>query len=106
MRTVTPADTKRENAFRSHPQRYYRPSASPLFRVVHQSSTAATPPPPPAPAEWKHLVRNTDPHNTTVFVGGLDPLVGRETVKAIFAPFGEIQHVRLFLPTRFVSHIW
>jgi hypothetical protein len=56
---------------------------------------SSLPPPPPVPT----------PHNTTVFVGGLSPLVGKETVTAIFAPFGEIQHVSLRFPTRFVSSL-
>jgi hypothetical protein len=100
MRTLTPDDVKRENAFQSHPQRYSRPSSLP-------EATAQ---------EWRHRAHgqatlgnltgpngeqltSTDPHNTTVFVGGLSPLVGRETVRATFAPFGEIQHVRPFFPT-------
>jgi RNA recognition motif. (a.k.a. RRM, RBD, or RNP domain) len=38
---------------------------------------------------------STDPYNTTVFVGGLSPLVGEDTLRTFFAPFGEIHYVRL-----------
>lgn len=36
---------------------------------------------------------STDPYNTTVFVGGLSPLIGEETLRSFFAPFGEIHYV-------------
>src|ERR1700722_5342950 len=35
-----------------------------------------------------------DPYNTTVFVGGLSPLISEETLRTFFAPFGEIHYVR------------
>lgn len=45
---------------------------------------------------------STDPYNTTVFVGGLSPLISEETLRTFFAPFGDIHYVRLwtflFLP--------
>lgn len=37
---------------------------------------------------------STDPYNTTVFVGGLSPLISEETLRTFFAPFGEIHYVR------------
>jgi hypothetical protein len=36
---------------------------------------------------------STDPYNTTVFVGGLSPLISEETLKTFFAPFGDIHYV-------------
>lgn len=39
---------------------------------------------------------STDPYNTTVFVGGLSPLISEETLRTFFAPFGEIHYVRYF----------
>ncbi|KAJ7681933.1 hypothetical protein DFH06DRAFT_284411 [Mycena polygramma] len=38
---------------------------------------------------------STDPYNTTVFVGGLSPLVGEETLRTFFVPFGEIHYVKV-----------
>lgn len=38
---------------------------------------------------------STDPYNTTVFVGGLSPLISEETLRTFFAPFGDIHYVRL-----------
>lgn len=38
---------------------------------------------------------STDPYNTTVFVGGLSPLIGEETLRSFFAPFGEIHYVKV-----------
>ncbi|KAK4685177.1 hypothetical protein P7C73_g4985, partial [Tremellales sp. Uapishka_1] len=38
---------------------------------------------------------NPDPNNTTVFVGGLSSLVGEETLKSFFQPFGEITYVKI-----------
>ncbi|KAF7329169.1 hypothetical protein MKEN_00177500 [Mycena kentingensis (nom. inval.)] len=63
-------------------------------------------------AEWKHHAQarailgnligpngeqltSTDPYNTTVFVGGLSPLVGEDTLKSFFVPFGEIHYVKV-----------
>jgi RNA recognition motif-containing protein len=39
---------------------------------------------------------STDPYNTTVFVGGLSPLISEETLKTFFAPFGDIHYVGFF----------
>ncbi|KAJ7900741.1 hypothetical protein B0H14DRAFT_3123809 [Mycena olivaceomarginata] len=38
---------------------------------------------------------STDPYNTTVFVGGLSPLVGEETLRTFFVPFDEIHYVKV-----------
>ena len=38
---------------------------------------------------------STDPYNTTVFVGGLSPLIGEDTLRSFFAPFGEIHYVSI-----------
>lgn len=40
---------------------------------------------------------STDPYNTTVFVGGLSPLIGEDTLRSFFAPFGEIHYVSVVL---------
>jgi hypothetical protein len=39
---------------------------------------------------------STDPYNTTVFVGGLSPLISEDTLRTFFAPFGDIHYVRFF----------
>lgn len=36
-----------------------------------------------------------DDYNTTVFVGGLSPLISQETLQSYFEPFGPIHYVRL-----------
>ena len=36
---------------------------------------------------------STDPYNTTVFVGGLSPLISEDTLRTFFAPFGDIHYV-------------
>ena len=36
---------------------------------------------------------SSDPYNTTVFVGGLSPLISEETLRTFFIPFGEIHYV-------------
>jgi RNA recognition motif-containing protein len=36
---------------------------------------------------------SADPYNTTVFVGGLSPLISEETLRTFFAPFGDIHYV-------------
>ncbi|KIY46817.1 RNA-binding domain-containing protein, partial [Fistulina hepatica ATCC 64428] len=38
---------------------------------------------------------STDPYNTTVFVGGLSPLINEDTLRTFFAPFGEIHYVKV-----------
>jgi len=40
---------------------------------------------------------STDPYNTTVFVGGLSPLIGEDTLRSFFAPFGEIHYVSFII---------
>ena len=41
---------------------------------------------------------STDPYNTTVFVGGLSPLISEETLRTFFAPFGDIHYVGFPFP--------
>jgi RNA recognition motif-containing protein len=36
-----------------------------------------------------------DPNNTTIFVGGLDPNVTEDVLKQVFAPYGEVVHVKI-----------
>ncbi|KZV76364.1 RNA-binding domain-containing protein, partial [Peniophora sp. CONT] len=38
---------------------------------------------------------STDPYNTTVFVGGLSPLIAEDTLRSFFVPFGEIHYVKV-----------
>ena len=40
---------------------------------------------------------STDPYNTTVFVGGLSPLISEDTLRTFFAPFGDIHYVSTFV---------
>ncbi|CAI9295247.1 unnamed protein product [Lactuca saligna] len=37
----------------------------------------------------------SDPNNTTIFVGGLDPSVSDETLRGVFGQFGELIHVKI-----------
>ena len=43
---------------------------------------------------------SSDPYNTTVFVGGLSPLISEDTLRTFFAPFGDIHYVRHFSSAR------
>ncbi|XP_062183938.1 RNA-binding protein L-like [Phragmites australis] len=36
-----------------------------------------------------------DPNNTTIFVGGLDPNVTEDVLRQVFAPYGEVVHVKI-----------
>ncbi|KQJ95099.1 polyadenylate-binding protein RBP45 [Brachypodium distachyon] len=38
---------------------------------------------------------DSDPSNTTIFVGGLDPNVTEDMLKQVFAPYGEVVHVKI-----------
>lgn len=38
---------------------------------------------------------SSDPHNTTVFVGGLSSLISEDTLRVFFAPFGAITYVKI-----------
>ncbi|KIM20034.1 hypothetical protein M408DRAFT_82634, partial [Serendipita vermifera MAFF 305830] len=49
----------------------------------------------PGPVEHKPNVPPSDPLNTTVFVGGLSPLISEETLRTFFAPFGAIHYVKV-----------
>ena len=37
----------------------------------------------------------SDPHNTTVFVGGLSSLISEDTLRVFFSPFGAITYVKI-----------
>ncbi|CEP62349.1 Nam8p LALA0_S05e03664g [Lachancea lanzarotensis] len=41
------------------------------------------------------VTQYTDPHNTTVFIGGLSALVTEEELRAYFQPFGSIVYVKI-----------
>jgi RNA recognition motif-containing protein len=45
-----------------------------------------------------------DPYNTTVFVGGLSPLISEDTLRTFFAPFGDIHYVRSPLARSSICH--
>lgn len=45
---------------------------------------------------------SSDPYNTTVFVGGLSPLISEDTLRTFFVPFGEIHYVSLIHHTAFL----
>jgi hypothetical protein len=40
---------------------------------------------------------STDPYNTTVFVGGLSPLISEDTLRTFFTPFGDIHYVCVYI---------
>lgn len=48
---------------------------------------------------------SSDPYNTTVFVGGLSPLISEDTLRTFFAPFGEIHYVCSVIIQTPLSHI-
>ncbi|CAM0902597.1 unnamed protein product [Alopecurus aequalis] len=43
---------------------------------------------------------DSDPNNTTIFVGGLDPNVTEDALKQAFSPYGEVIHVKIPLGKR------
>ena len=47
---------------------------------------------------------SSDPYNTTVFVGGLSPLISEDTLRTFFAPFGDIHYVRCFPSSRVMNY--
>ncbi|KAF7290141.1 hypothetical protein MIND_01327300 [Mycena indigotica] len=91
--------------------------SAPIAGYQIPPAPSALPTPPPSShdavsAEWKHhaharailgnmigpngeQLTSTDPYNTTVFVGGLSPLVGEDTLRTFFVPFGEIHYVKV-----------
>jgi hypothetical protein len=48
---------------------------------------------------------SSDPYNTTVFVGGLSPLISEETLRTFFVPFGEIHYVCCLITREYISHL-
>ncbi|VDB99548.1 unnamed protein product [Peniophora sp. CBMAI 1063] len=96
------------------------PAPKPAPPAPHNSITASFASSPsamsPAAGEgqegWKHQTQvrailssligpngeqltSTDPYNTTVFVGGLSPLIAEDTLRTFFAPFGDIHYVKV-----------
>ncbi|KZV75356.1 RNA-binding domain-containing protein [Peniophora sp. CONT] len=96
------------------------PAPKPAPPAPHNSITASFASTPgamsPNPGEgqegWKHQTQvrailssligpngeqltSTDPYNTTVFVGGLSPLIAEDTLRTFFAPFGDIHYVKV-----------
>lgn len=49
----------------------------------------------PTSGGGESVVPPSDPLNTTVFVGGLSPLISEETLRTFFAPFGAIHYVKV-----------
>eukprot|EP00252_Welwitschia_mirabilis_P008616 TRINITY_DN2059_c0_g1_i3.p1 TRINITY_DN2059_c0_g1~~TRINITY_DN2059_c0_g1_i3.p1 ORF type:complete len:315 (+),score=60.53 TRINITY_DN2059_c0_g1_i3:412-1356(+) len=41
------------------------------------------------------FLSDTDPNNTTIFVGGLDPNASDEDLRQVFGPFGDIVYVKI-----------
>ena len=100
----------------THPLKFA--SASPyvhdaqLRQILAQQNEEAAPRYIVSEESWKHHAQarailgnligpngeqltSTDPYNTTVFVGGLSPLISEETLRTFFAPFGDIHYVCL-----------
>ena len=86
-----------------------RPTSAPVPSYQDHSLTAAQRY-MPNEESWKHHAQarailsnligpngeqlsSSDPYNTTVFVGGLSPLISEETLRTFFIPFGEIHYV-------------
>ena len=86
-----------------------RPTSAPVPSYQDHSLTAAQRY-MPNEESWKHHAQarailsnligpngeqlsSSDPYNTTVFVGGLSPLISEETLRTFFVPFGEIHYV-------------
>lgn len=86
-----------------------RPTSAPVPSYQDQSLAAAQRY-MPNEESWKHHAQarailsnligpngeqlsSSDPYNTTVFVGGLSPLISEETLRTFFIPFGEIHYV-------------
>lgn len=43
---------------------------------------------------------DSDPNNTTIFVGGLDPNVSEDLMRQVFSPYGELVHVKIVAAKR------
>jgi RNA recognition motif-containing protein len=68
-------------------QQHYSNAIASSYHTTPTYSGAITPP---------HATLNdNDPNNTTIFVGGLDPAVGDEELKAVFGQFGELVYVKI-----------
>jgi len=82
--------------------------------LAHQQNEETTPRYMVSEESWKHHAQarailgnligpngeqltSTDPYNTTVFVGGLSPLISEDTLRTFFAPFGDIHYVRAYM---------
>lgn len=88
-----------------------RPTSAPVPSYQDQSLAAAQRY-MPNEESWKHHAQarailsnligpngeqlsSSDPYNTTVFVGGLSPLISEETLRTFFVPFGDIHYVKV-----------
>ena len=97
-----------------------RPTSAPVPSYQDQSLAAAQRY-MPNEESWKHHAQarailsnligpngeqlsSSDPYNTTVFVGGLSPLISEETLRTFFIPFGEIHYVGAWILRVPASH--
>jgi len=101
----------------SHPAKPPVPTVSITSQFAHEGGAPQNKPVEQGPRymiseeSWKHHAQarailgnlmgpngeqltSTDPYNTTVFVGGLSPLISEDTLRTFFAPFGDIHYVR------------
>ncbi|KAK3252701.1 hypothetical protein CYMTET_38017 [Cymbomonas tetramitiformis] len=58
-------------------------------------ATPAAAPAPAAPTGHGDGSAEADLHNTTVFVGGLDPNINEQQLRSIFTPYGELIYVKI-----------
>jgi hypothetical protein len=100
--------------FSDRPQLQPQPQPQPQLQPQPQPQSQSQSHEPPrfsmSDESWKHQVQarailsnligphgeqltSSDPYNTTVFVGGLSPLISEETLRTFFAPFGDIHYV-------------
>ncbi|KAH8950453.1 hypothetical protein BDL97_10G086100 [Sphagnum fallax] len=69
------------------PTQQSNPSATGTPHQATQAYGGAAPP--------QSFVSDSNPNNTTIFVGGLDPSVTDEELKAVFGQFGELVYVKI-----------
>jgi RNA recognition motif-containing protein len=69
------------------PTQQSNPSATGTPHQATQAYGGAAPP--------QSFVSDSNPNNTTIFVGGLDPSVTDEDLKAVFGQFGELVYVKI-----------
>ncbi|TIB29972.1 hypothetical protein E3P86_03582, partial [Wallemia ichthyophaga] len=75
----------------------HRQHTDQLNKITNFNSTSSSLPSSTASHIANAAVANasSDPHNTTVFVGGLSSLISEDTLRVFFAPFGAITYVKI-----------